>query len=286
MYDQYPVYDVPQRNLVQRFFAQRWSAIIVEIALTIVITVAAGRAFEFFDPFDGEAARTAPAVNETGADSFDVALAPVTQRALAHIQNREFAAAEAMYDLAIAVAPADEDHYGWRGYINLQAGDYLDAQRDFRQVLELAPADYEAHTALCWAYGESGEFDTALAHCHAAMKAAQSLPEYGIALENRCWVQVEMGELESAAGDCLDVLEIFPDCRQEVCALAHYNLGRIMLAQGKEALALRQFNLAFDIGSAYPDMYLEIGKVYDTLGYEAASRASYDRYRSLAVGEE
>ena len=285
MYDKYPVYDVPQRNLVQRFFAQRWSAILLEIAMTIIIAVAAGSAFEFFDPFDGETASAGPATSETRAEPVDIALEPVTQRGQMHIQLRQFAAAEAMYDLAIAVAPADEAHYGWRGYVNLQAGDFVEAERDFRQVLELAPADYQAHAALCWAYGESGEFDRALAHCHEAMQLAQSLPEYGIALENRCWVQVEMGALVAAARDCLDVLEIFPDCQQEVCALAHYNLGRIMLAQGKEAPALRQFNLAYDIGSAYPKMYLEIAEVYATLGYEAASQASYDRYRSLAVGE-
>lgn len=52
MYDQYPEHDVPQQNLVQMFFAQRWSAIIIEIALAIVISVAAGRAFDFFGPLD------------------------------------------------------------------------------------------------------------------------------------------------------------------------------------------------------------------------------------------
>ena len=52
MYDQYPEYDVPQQNLVQMFFAQRWSAIVIEIALAIVISVAAGRAFDFFGPLD------------------------------------------------------------------------------------------------------------------------------------------------------------------------------------------------------------------------------------------
>ena len=57
MYDQYPAYDVPKNNIVQRFFAQRWSAILLEIVLTIVITVAAGQAFEFFDPFGGRHGR-------------------------------------------------------------------------------------------------------------------------------------------------------------------------------------------------------------------------------------
>ena len=284
MYDKYPVYDVPQSNFIQRFFAQRWSAILVEIALTIVITVAAGHAFDFFDPFERESDKDAPAATESWAEPFSVALEPFTLRGMAYLQNREFAAAEAMYDFAIAVAPEDADNYVWRGYVNMLTGDYFDAQTDFRHILESEPADYDAHTVLCWAYGETGEFVAAMEHCNSAVNSAQSLPEYAIARENRCWVQVEMGDFDAAARDCLNVLEIFPDCQQEVCALAHYNLGRVMMAQGKESLALRQFNLAYAIGTVYPDMYLEIAEVYDTLGYHAAAQASYEKYRMLTGG--
>lgn len=52
MYDKYPEYDVPQNNIVQRFFGQRWSAIVIEIVMTIVISVAAGHALDIFGPFD------------------------------------------------------------------------------------------------------------------------------------------------------------------------------------------------------------------------------------------
>ena len=146
MYDKYPVYDVPQSNFIQRFFAQRWSAILVEIALTIVITVAAGRAFDFFDPFERESVKDAPAATELRAEPASVALEPFTLRGMAYLQNREFAAAEAMYDFAIAVAPEDADNYVWRGYVNMLAGDYFDAQTDFHHILESEPADYDAHT--------------------------------------------------------------------------------------------------------------------------------------------
>ena len=54
MYDKYPEHDVPQQNIIQMFFAQRWSAIVIEIALTIVISVAAGRAFDFFGPINAQ----------------------------------------------------------------------------------------------------------------------------------------------------------------------------------------------------------------------------------------
>ena len=283
MYDKYPAYDVPQNNIVQRFFAQRWSAIVFEIALTIVITVAAGQAFDFFDPFDGkQASVAAAAVAEPIAKPESVALEPFKQRGIEYVHSGRYAAAEAMYDFAVAVDPEDASNFGWRGYVNLQTGDYLDAQSDFRQVLERRPLDYDAHNSLCWAYGESKDFTSALNHCKQALIAATSLPQYAIALENRCWVQVEMGEYEAAEQECLAVLQIFPGCQHEVCALAHYNLGRIAMAQGKAQQALRRFNLAYRIGSTYADMYLEIAAVYDTLGFSVAAQASYQTYLELS----
>ncbi len=54
MYDNYPEHDVPQQNIIQMFFAQRWSAIVIEMAMAIVISVAAGRAFDFFGPIDAQ----------------------------------------------------------------------------------------------------------------------------------------------------------------------------------------------------------------------------------------
>ena len=59
MYDKYPLHDVPQHNIIQRFFSQRWSAIVIEIVMTVVITVAAGHAFDFFEPFDNKQATSA-----------------------------------------------------------------------------------------------------------------------------------------------------------------------------------------------------------------------------------
>lgn len=286
MYDHHPAYDVPKNNIIQRFFAQRWSAILLEVVLTIVITVAAGQAFEFFDPFDGESANAAPL--ETSAPNRDrgamsVALEPVMQRGLEYVSERRYVAAEAVYDFALALDPDDAGNHGWRGYVNLRTADYLDAQDDFRRVLDLRPQDYDAHNALCWAYGESQDFTSALEHCWQALIAATSLPQYATALENRCWVRVEMGAYEAAAQECLAVLQIYPGCQHEVCALAHYNLGRIMMAQGNDRGALRQFKLALRIGSAYADMYLEIGEEYDRLGFGAAAKASFAKYDELAA---
>ena len=280
MYDKYPVYDVPQNNVVQRFFSQRWSAIVIEIALTIVITVAAGRAFDFFGPFEGESAAPALAVEARRGDPLE----PVKERARHYIRDGRYAAAAALYDFVIMIEPAEAANTSWRGYISMQTGDFQAAQDYYRRLLALSPDGFDGHNSLCWAYGETGQFASALAHCSAALKAAQTVPAYAIALENRCWVLVEMGEYEAAAQDCLTVLEMNGGCAEEVCALAHYNLGRILAAQSQERGALREFRAAYEIGSSYSDMYLEIAAFYDRLGYRSAAEASYREYRRLSGG--
>ena len=282
MYNQYPAYDVPKSNIVQRFFAQRWSAILLEIVLTIVITVAAGQAFEFFDPFEGESADVAPAPSYD-PDAMSVALEPVMQQGREYESERRFVAADALYDYAVTLAPDDAGSRIRRGYVNLRLADYVEAQTNFLHALELRPLDFDAHNGLCWAYGESQDFASALEHCKQALIAASSLPDYASALENRCWVRVEMGAYETAAEECQAVLQIYPGCQHEVCALAHYNLGRVMLAQGKDEAALRQFNQAIRIGARYADMYLEIGEVYDRLGFSAAAKSSFAKYDELAA---
>ncbi len=285
MYDKYPVYDVPQNNVIQRFLGQRWSAILIEIALTIVLALAAGRALDLFGPLPEQG--TAAAVAGQGDAASDAArglqvpLDLVKERGLEYVGAGQFEAAAAMFDLAIAVDAENASNYRWRGYIDMRAGAFEDAIKRYRRLLALEPKDFDGHNSLCWAYGETGEFTSALGHCDAALKTADDLTKYTIALENRCWLQVEMGELAAAARDCLQVLEINQPCAHEVCALAHYNLGRVFARQGQTRRALRQYNLAYEIGSTYSDMYLEIAAFYDRLGYRSAAQASFQRYQAL-----
>ncbi|MDE2634925.1 MAG: tetratricopeptide repeat protein [Chloroflexota bacterium] len=289
MYDQYPKHDVPQNNIVQRFFSQRWSAIALEIVMTIVITIAAGAAFDFFDPLDGSQTTSAnsaqPAASAAMIEEFKTRnpLAFIKERGKAYIQERRFAAAEAMFDWAIVLAPDDMDSYSWRGYANMLAGEYLEAQADYRKVFEGGRNSFDANSALCWAYGETGDFANAEWHCLHALEIAFNRSEFAIALENLCWLQVEMGNYEEAAKKCRFSLEYAPEYK-EAHALANYNMGRVLFAQGKTLDALPHFDEALRIGSTYPKMYLEISAIYDTLGHRSVAQASYAIYREL-VGE-
>lgn len=283
MYDQYPNHDVPRNSLIQRFFSQRWSAIALEIVMTIVITIAAGAAFDFFDPLDGEG-ETSAAVVEVEDSRAVEPLEFIQQRGKDYVRERRFAAAEAMFAWAIAVTPDAAESYSWRGYVKMQSGDYPGAQADYRQLLKLRPADFAGHNALCWAYGETKDFAEASEHCQQALRGAGNRANYASAIENWCWLLVEMGEYEQAAQYCRFALEYAPEY-PEAHALAHFNMGRVYVAQGKAHKALPHFHEALRIGSSYPRMYLEISAIYDTLGFRVAARSSFAKYRELLGGE-
>ena len=279
MYDNYPQHHIPQNNIVQRFFAQPAGAIVLEMVMTIVITVAAGSAFDLFDPFYYAAAAPAePVVQAAGADE---PLLPLWDASWMYLSQRRFVAAEAVADVAAASDPTEPLNYALLGTINLRSSDYSEAQSDFATLLSIAPGSFDGHNSLCWAQGELGEFTSALQHCEAALQAAETTAQRASAYENRCWLQVEMGVFVAAASDCLAVLALLPTCHNEICALAHYNLGRIALARGEPQAALQHFNLAAHIGSAYAPMYLEISRVYANMGYDGAAERSLARYQQL-----
>ena len=92
MYDNYPEHDVPQQNIIQMFFAQRWSAIAIEMAMAIVISVAAGRAFDFFGPIDAQ--------TDNPPQEQAISLDAIQAYGIDDIQQGQSAEAEAMDDLA------------------------------------------------------------------------------------------------------------------------------------------------------------------------------------------
>ena len=98
MYDKYPEHDVPQQNIVQMFFSQRWSAILIEMALVIVISTAAGRAFDFFDPIDVKTE-----TEQTAADG--ISLESIEAYGLNYIRQEKYVEAKAVYDLIVMAAP-------------------------------------------------------------------------------------------------------------------------------------------------------------------------------------
>ena len=101
--------------MLQRFFAQRWSAIVIEILMTIVISVAAGRAFDIFGPFDAPAESDASIRIEESlplelAAAVDgIPLRTIERKAREYAKNGQIAEAVAMIDLLSLAKPKDAE---------------------------------------------------------------------------------------------------------------------------------------------------------------------------------
>jgi tetratricopeptide (TPR) repeat protein len=64
-------------------------------------------------------------------------------------------------------------------------------------------------------------------------------------------------------------------------ALAHFYLGRFLLAQDKAAEALPQFDLAVAINSKNPDYYFWLGMSYGEMGNSVQERSNYEQVLRL-----
>lgn len=151
MYESYPQHDVPQNNLIQRFFGQRWSAIVTEILMTIVITVAAGRAFEIFDPFDAPADADASIQVEEllppeVARAVDgIPLRIIMGEAREYFENGQFSQTLAMVDLLSLAEPKEDDREWYleiaKFYVTL--GESRKAALTYRRYFELVGKNAE-----------------------------------------------------------------------------------------------------------------------------------------------
>ena len=145
MYDSYPQHDVPQNNLLQRFFTQRWSAIVIEILMTIVISVAAGRAFDIFDPFDAPADSDssiqidASLPPEFAAAVDAIPLRTIERKAREYSENGQFAEAVAMIDLLSLAMPKDAEPVWYLEIAHLYdtLGETKKALANYRQYSEV-----------------------------------------------------------------------------------------------------------------------------------------------------
>jgi len=97
MYDSFPSTDVPQQNILQRFFTQSWRALLLEFVLTVVITLAAGQAFDRLLPMPPQDA----ALHEPRP------LEQLKLRARDYMAAGRHQAAVALFDIALAIRPDD-----------------------------------------------------------------------------------------------------------------------------------------------------------------------------------
>jgi protein O-GlcNAc transferase len=139
---------------------------------------------------------------------------------------------------AIFYAPESASAQNTLGTI-LDALGRPDAAREaFRRALALDPSAGWALSNLCYLEFRLGRFDEARAHCEGALRATPALPE---ARNNLALAYAGAGDMAGAREAFLGAGDV---------AAAHYNLGIVYAASGRNDDALREFQAAIE---ARPD---------------------------------
>jgi len=172
------------------------------------------------------------------------------QAAQVYETQQNTASAITHFQKALEASPADPKIMVAFGRLYDRQNDLLRAQGLYRQALQVDPNNGAALNALGISYAKQGNLDAALTEL---ARAAQVQPENARYKNNIANVLADAGRYDEAYAQLASV---------HGEAVAHYNLGYLLLQQGKQAEARRELGLAL---KANP--YMEQARsVLDSMG--------------------
>ncbi|MFQ5958681.1 MAG: tetratricopeptide repeat protein [Alphaproteobacteria bacterium] len=131
-----------------------------------------------------------------------------------------------------------------QGYVLHLFGEYEEAAALFRKSIAVHPTA-EGHTFLGWSLSELGRLDEAIAECK---KAIPLDPDYGNPYNDIGVYLIELGRADEA----VPWLEKAMAAKRYCCyQFAHFNLGRVLLMNGRVDAAKRAFERALDYDPDY-----------------------------------
>jgi len=143
------------------------------------------------------------------------------------------------------------------GEAALKASDWKAAQESLERSLKINPNFDQAMTALARAFHQQGKDEEALQWVE---KAIQANPKNLRAWYQKGWISVK-GDPDGAVVDFLKALEIQPSF-----AMAHRDLGIILLQKGRFGEAATHLEQAVALGLAHPRLYNFLGIAYSRTG--------------------
>ncbi len=133
----------------------------------------------------------------------------------------------------------------WRnGYILHLAGRYEEATERFQRSIAAYPTA-EGHTFLGWSLSELGRFEDAIVECE---KAISLDSDYGNPYNDIGVYLIELGRPDEAVPWLQKAITAKRYCCYE---FPHFNLGRVLLSQGKIDEAKRSFERALSHNPEY-----------------------------------
>jgi predicted aspartyl protease/cytochrome c-type biogenesis protein CcmH/NrfG len=242
------------------------------------------------EPTDAEgfsrrgAARASTRQFDAAIADFDraIALAPnqtryLRQRAAARLANTQPLLAAADLDKALAVDPADVEARQMRAGLRLVAHDPNGAAEDIRVLDQQLPASSGQRLQLAAMADGAGLPEIALANDDAWLKTHPEDAQRPAALNTRCWVRAQLNrDLKAALDDCNAALRARPGSAAYLDSRA-----LVRLRQGDLAGALADYDAALRLQPRNPWSLYMRGVVKRRAG--DASGAEADRKAALAL---
>ena len=154
-------------------------------------------------------------------------------------------------------APLVERGYQGRGFAYLQAGRYLEAQKDFERSMILNPRDPNAYLGRGIVFARTGSYDPALVDFGRAIAID---PAYAEAYNKRCFTKMLMDRPDDALPDCEKAVSLNPRHRD-----AFTNLGVVYGALNRPVEAEASYRRALDIEPANADANFIYGVLLSVL---------------------
>lgn len=143
-----------------------------------------------------------------------------------------------------AVGEAEARPYLEAGERRLEAGEYADAERSFREAVAAAPDSVVAHSKLGVALAQQGQLDAAISEFS---KAISIHPGYAPAYSNLGNAYRQKGMLDEATVAYERAVAIDPDYW-----VAHQNLGALYKQTGRLSEAVEHFKKATRLSARRP----------------------------------
>lgn len=209
-----------------------------------------------------------------GLPSFNTDAADYVKSGSMLAGRREYDAAIADYDAALALDSRNSMALGYRGLTYLRMGDDVRGRTDVDAALAVDPHSWVALDGRGVLALRAGDDTAAIA---AFSGAISGNPENEFALPLRAQAYWRAGRKDRALADYSEAI------RQQPAAIDFYGYRAVLLGQeGKTSEALLQARLVTAANSRSPFAYLMAAVIYNSFGESAEANAAFDRAVAVA----
>lgn len=196
-----------------------------------------------------------------------------------YVETGEYSMARAHYEVAISLAPQDVSLYQDSAQLQALLGDTAGAVALYQQAISLLPDDPQPYDALAQYYASLGDYDDAVTYFSFALEHdfANSKVEgsvYGV-VERLAETFTAQGDLVNAINHYEYLVTAGINVNARLSELYRIRGGRY-IQNGREDLAISDFERAFTLNPEDPDIYDSLVHLHFDRGLAAYTTQNYD----------